>query len=84
VALLLAAKAAAVAWVVRRSLARRLMTATTATAWMLAWAALAAVVAGLACRLTGGGAALFAGVLLMMPLPGALAGPLALDAARHR
>jgi hypothetical protein len=83
-ALLLAAKAAAAAWVVRRLLARRLTSAATAAGCVLAWAALAAVVGPLACRLSGGGPALFAGGVLMLPLAGALAAPLALDAARHR
>jgi hypothetical protein len=83
-ALLLVAKAGAVAWLVRRLVARRLMSPMMAAVWLLGWVVLAAVVGGLTCRFTGGGAALFALVLLMLPLAAPLAAPLALEAARHR
>lgn len=82
--LLLAAKAAWVVWAVRRLRAHGLMTAVAASGWLLAWAALAVLVGVLACRFSGGGAALFAVVLLVLPLAAPLGAPLALDAARHR
>ena len=77
-------KAALVAWAVRGLLRQKLVRVPTLAVSGIAWVTLALTVAGLVSAITGGGAILFATVLLLLPLASALAAPLALEWARHR
>jgi hypothetical protein len=76
-------KVAAVAWVVGHTRRQGLLRDGVLAGLIAGWLVLAVVVGGLVCWLVGGGAAAFAGVVLMLPLARPLAMPLALAHNRH-
>jgi hypothetical protein len=87
IALALAAlvlRVGAVTWVIRRTRRQGLVRDRVLAAAVAGWLGLAALSAGLVCWLAGGGAAMFAGVVLLLPLARPLAMPLALAHNRHR
>jgi hypothetical protein len=77
-------KAAATGWVIRKTRRRGLLSAGVLAGAVVGWLVVATATAGLVCWLAGEGAALFAGVMLLVPLARPLAAPLALAHNRHR
>jgi hypothetical protein len=84
VILALALKAAAVMGVLWRTRRDRLVSNGVLAGVVAGWLLLVVASGGLVCWLCDGGAALFAGLVLLIPLARPLAMPLALDHNRHR
>ena len=80
----LALKVAAAVWVVWRTRRQGLLRDRLLAGAVIGWMALATLSAGLVCWLADGPAALFGGVVLLVPLARPLALPLALARNRHR
>jgi hypothetical protein len=80
----LAVRTGVVVWVIGRTRQLRLVRDRVLAGTVVAWLATVALAGALMCWLTGGGAALFGCVVLLVPLARLLAMPLALASNRHR